>query len=417
MSWIIVLALTLAGVPLFAVMALSAIFAQAPQGGDLQGIVISFYQIAETPLLTTLPLFAFAGYLLADSAAPRRLLRVSNAFLGWLPGGLSVVAIWTCAVVTAMTGASGVTIVAAGGLLVPALVAHGYSEKFALGIVTAGGTVGLVFPPGLPVILYGVVSEAPIEDLFRGGALPGVLVLAALSGYALFRSYRLGMRGDRFSIAEIGGALREAIWEVPLPFLVIGGIYTGMISVSEAAVVAALYVTVVEIAIYREVKISRVPSIARECAVTVGGVLIILGMTLAVTSYVIDAELPQRLFEQVRDLMTSKAAFLLALNLFLLGLGCVLDIFSAIILIVPMLLPLAERYEVDPIHLGVVFLINMAIGYATPPVGLNLFIASVRFDKPVLMLYRAALPFCAVMVLALFAITYAPQLTLCWLTR
>jgi len=411
-SKIVALILALAGVPLFAVMAFVAIIGHRASDIDLQAIIIAFYQITELPLLETLPLFAFSGYVLARSDAPTRLIRVTNALFGWLPGGLAIVAIWLCSLVTAMTGASGVTIVALGGILLPAMLKNAYPERFSLGLLTTGGSLGLLFPPSLPIILYAVMSETPVEDLFIAGFLPGLLILTLLSFYTSLRCRHAGITPTPFSWKELRGALRASMWEVPLPFFVATGIYSGGITVSEAAVTAATYILIVEVCIYRDVKLSQLGAIARESMVLVGGILIILGMSLAVTNYIIDTDAPRQLLEYVRQYMTSPYTFLLALNLFLLLVGCMIDIYAATTLVVPLLLPIAAEYEISPVHLGVIFLTNMGIGYATPPVGMNLFIASIRFRKPVLQLYWASIPFIALLLLALAVITYWPALTL-----
>jgi C4-dicarboxylate transporter DctM subunit len=412
MSKIVALLLALAGMPLFAVTILVAILSHRQAEIDLQAIIISFNRLTETPFLSSLPLFGFSGYLLARSRAPHRLLRISNAVLGWLPGGLAIVAIWLCSLVTALTGASGVTIVALGGLLLPALLDNRYPERFSLGITTVGGSLGLLFPPSLPVILYCVVSGTAIEDLFLAAALPGLLILLLLSGYAMFRGQREGVPRKPFSASELLQALREGLWEVLLPIGIVAGIYGGWLTVTEAAVTATTYVLIIEVVVYRDIRLSQLGAIARETMVLVGGILIILGMTMAVTNYVIDAEVPQLLFEEIHPYMASKYTFLVCLNLFLLFVGCMIDIYAAIALIVPLIVPIAAQYGVHPVHLGIIFLTNMGIGYVTPPVGLNLFIASVRFKRPVLTLYWSTLPFTLLLLVALAIVTYFPALSL-----
>ena len=420
----ITILLALTGVPLFAVMALSAILANLsgedhaqvlgfhPDASSLQIVWIDFFEISQSPLLTALPLFAFAGYLLARSGAPRRLLRFSRALLGWMPGGLAVVVVAVCAMITALTGASGITIIAVGGLMLPALVADHYPERFSLGLVTVSGSAGLLLPPSLPVILYGVVTGTSIEELFVAGLVPTLLVVLVLCGYSSLRAYRSGVARARFSWHELGASLREGIWEIPLPLLVPAGVLGGLFTVSEAAVVIAAYLLVVELAVYRDIRLKQVGAIARESMLLVGGILLILGMAKAVTSTIIDAEVPQQLLAHMQQFIESKLAFLVFLNLFLLLVGCMIDIYAATALVMPLVLPLAVRYDVDPVHLGVIFLTNMAIGYATPPVGLNLFIASVRFEQPVLKLYWASLPFILLLLVALALVTYFPALSL-----
>jgi len=408
--------LALLGAPLFAVIAASALIGFARVGVDPMIVPMEMYRIAETPVLLAIPLFTFAGYLVGESNAPKRLVRASNALLGWLPGGLAVVALVACALFTAFTGASGVTIVALGALLYPALKDAGYAEDFNLGLITTSGSLGLLFAPSLPLILYGIVAEVPIDRLFVAGVLPGLLMLAMLALWSIRSGRQITQQvaspSTRLDFREVIAALRGAIWEIPLPVIVLGGVYGGVFAVSEAAAVTAVYVFVVEVLIYREVSFKRLPAIMRESMVMVGGILIILGASLASTNYMIDAEVPTKLFEAVTTHVSSKLTFLILLNIFLLVLGTMLDIFSALVIVVPLILPLAIGFGVDPIHLGLILLANMQIGYCTPPVGINLFIASNRFDKPVVLLYRAALPFLGILLLCVLAITYLPWLSL-----
>lgn len=416
---VLLAALALVGAPLFAVIAASALLGFRQEEIDLSVVAIEIYRLAETPVLLAIPLFTFAGYLLGESGAPQRLVRLSNAALGWLRGGLAIVSLATCALFTAFTGASGVTIVALGALLYPALRQANYSERFSLGLVTTSGSLGLLFAPALPLILYGVVAQqmslgqpVRIDDLFKAGLLPGLLMVVLLSVYSMWQ--RTGDDESRtpFSWSEVRGALRESSWEIPLPFVVLGGIYSGAFALSEAAAVTALYVLIVEVVIRREIPLRKLPEIMRESMVLVGAILIILGVSLASTNYVIDTEVPTRLFELIRNQIEGKLTFLILLNLFLLVLGMMLDIFSAIVIVVPIILPIAIGYGIDPVHLGIVFLANMQIGYITPPVGMNLFIASYRFDKPVMEVYRATVPFFVILLATVLIITYWPALSL-----
>jgi len=413
------LLIALLGAPLFVVIAASALAGFASKGIDLAAVVIEFNRIAETPVLVAIPLFTFAGYLLGESGAPQRVVRLTQAFLGWLPGGLAIVAIATCALFTAFTGASGVTIIALGALLYPAFQYAGYPERFSLGLVTSSGSLGVLFAPSLPLILYGIVAQqlgvgrpVAIEELFLAGLLPGLLMLVMLGAWSMWRNRGLRAPIAAFSWAETLAAVRESAWEIPLPFVVLGGIYGGYFAVSEAAAVTVIYVLAVEVAIKREIPLVKLPEIMRRSMVLVGAVLAILGMALASTNYLIDAEVPIKLFDAVRSHISSPLTFLLALNVFLLALGMILDIFSAIVIMIPLILPMAVGYGIDPLHLGIVFLANMQIGYFTPPVGMNLFIASHRFGKPVLELCRAVVPFFFILLAAVLIITYWPALSL-----
>jgi len=404
--------------PLFVVIALSAMIGFYSQEVDLSVISIEIYRLAEMPVLIAIPLFTFAGYLLGEGNASTRLVKLSNALLGWMPGGLAIVAIFTCALFTAFTGASGITIVALGGLLYPALKQAGYLENFNLGLLTSSGSLGLLFAPSLPLILYGVVAQqmdleqpVSITDLFLAGIFPGLLMLVMLSIYSMLQP-RDRSQQQAFEMKTAIAAISDAKWEIPLPFLVLGGIYGGYFAVSEAAAVTAVYVLITEVLIIREIRVGQLPEIMREAMMLVGGILIIVGVSLASTNYMIDAEVPTRMFEFVQQHIDEKLTFLILLNLFLLVLGMMLDIFSAIVIIVPIILPIAVGYGIHPVHLGIIFLANMQLGYFTPPVGMNLFIASYRFEKPVMTLYLATIPFFVVLLIAVLVITYWPTLSL-----
>jgi C4-dicarboxylate transporter DctM subunit len=411
--------LVLLGTPLFAVIAGSVLLAFSHTDTRLTVVVSEVYRLSEMPVLLAIPLFTFAGYVLAESRAPRRLVRLTNAFLGWMPGGLAAVVLVVCALFTAFTGASGVTIVALGALLFPALKQAGYPERFNLGLITTSGSIGLLFAPSLPLILYSVVAQqlnigqpVAIGDLFLAGILPGTLIILMLAMYGAWQNRGQSIPTTAFSFREALGAAREGAWELPLPLIVLGGIYSGYFAVSEAAAVTALYVLIVEVFIHREIRLNDLPRIMRESMVLVGAILIVLGMSLASTNYLLDAEVPTRLFAFIREHVHGALGFLLLLNLFLLVLGMMLDIFSALVIMVPLILPIAVGYGVHPIHLGIVFLANMEIGYLMPPIGMNLFIASYRFNKPVLTIFRAVLPFVAILVFAVLLITYWPWLSL-----
>ena len=415
----VLLVMALLGAPLFAIIVSAALLGFHSEEVDLQVVTIEIYRLAEMPILLAIPLFTFAGYLLGESQAPHRLVRLTNALLGWLDGGLAIVALVACALFTAFTGASGVTIVALGALLYPALREADYPDRFSLGLVTTSGSLGLLFAPALPLILYGIVAQqmnvnpaVRIEDLFAAGLIPGLMMVVFLSAYAMWKVRGRAQSRAAFSWREVGGAIRDAGWEIPLPIVVLGGIYTGVFALSEAAAVTAFYVLVVEVGIRREISLRELPSVMRDSMVLVGAIMIILGVSLASTNYLIDSEVPARLFDVIRSQVDNRFVFLILLNLFLLLLGMILDIFSAIVIMVPIILPIAIGYGIHPVHLGIIFLANMQIGYITPPVGMNLFIASHRFERPVIEVYRATIPFFVILLISVLLITYVPAISL-----
>jgi C4-dicarboxylate transporter DctM subunit len=402
--------LALLGSPLFIVILAAAMLGFLISEVPLTVIGIEMYRIVETPMLLALPLFTFSGYVLAESGMSSRLVRLTEATLGWLPGGLALVSFVTCAFFTAFTGASGVTIVAIGALLYPALQQGGYTERFSLGLVTTSGSLGLLLAPSLPLILYGVLVQQmdlgvqfSIQDLFLAGLMPAALMIIMLTAYTVITQPVAARSADRErpSIRRAAWAMR---WELPMPVVVLGGIYSGFFAVSEAAAITALYVLIVEVGIYREITLS-----------TLVRILLILAVSLAFTNFLVDSEVPQWLFEQIQQMVSSPLTFLLLLNIILLLLGAILDIFSALVIMIPLIVPVAMQFGIHPVHLGIIFLANMQIGYFTPPVGMNLFIASYRFKKPVAELYRATLPFMAVLMVALALITYVPWLSLAWM--
>jgi len=405
------------GAPLFTVIGAVAMLCFKTAEIDSSAVMVELYRIATNPTLVAIPLFTFAGYVLAESKTSIRLVNLSRALFGRVPGGLSLVALVTCALFTAFTGASGVTIVALGGLLLPILIKEGYPEKFTLGLITTSGSLGLLFPPSLPLILYALVAKLSVDQLFAAGIVPGILLVAALAAYGVREERKLKLPRPEFSWLKVKQAAIAACWEIPLPVLVIGGIYSGLFTATEAAAVTAFYVVVVEFFVYRDLHLFRdMPRVMRESMVLVGAILMILGSAMGLTNYLIDDEVPMKLFELTKTFIDSPVYFLIVLNLFLIVVGMMMDIFSAIVVVVPLIVPIALAYGVNPVHLGIIFLTNLEIGYLTPPVGLNLFISSIRFKKPIFTVVRATLPYIGILLLALVVITYVPELSL-WLVR
>lgn len=424
-----ILLLALLGEPLFIIIGSIALFAFAGNGQEPGVVIASLSRMADVPALLAIPLFTFAGYILAESKAPKRLLNLSQAMFGVMPGGLSVVALLSCALFTAFTGGSGITIVALGGLLFPMLLKEKYSDNYSLGLMTTCGSLGILFPPSLPIILYALIAQQSmqagalltestaqiisINKLFVAGIVPGALLIIMLAMYGFFKARKSGMSVIPFSGKKLLKTLREAIWEIPLPFVVVIGIYWGFFTATEAAAITAFYVFVVEVFIYRDLSLFKdIPRVIRESMVLVGAILVILGCALALTDYFIFTEVPQQLFQFIQAYVSSPVVFLLLLNMFLLIVGMMMDIFSATMVVVPLITPVAVSYGIDPIHLGIIFLLNLEIGYLTPPVGMNLFISSFRFEKPVIQIYRAVLPFIGIMIITLLLVTYIPDLSL-----
>jgi C4-dicarboxylate transporter, DctM subunit len=399
------------GLPVYALMGSVALVAFFGAEIELSAVTVEMYRLASTPTLVSIPIFTFAGYLMAESKSPERLLRLAGALLGWLPGGVALMGIVLCAFFTAFTGASGVTIIAMGGLLMPILLKEGYSEKFALGLITTCGSLGLLFPPSLPIILYGIIAKVDIDKIFLAGILPGILLIVVLGGWSAFKGKKSSQQA--FSWSELRAAMWTSRWELPLPFLVLGGIYGGFATTTEAATLSAFYVLLMECVLYRDLSfIKDVPRVAVESLTLVGAIVLILCSAMGLTSFLVDNEVPMKILATMRELITDKWLFLLVLNIFLLIVGCLMDIFSAIIVVVPLILPMAAEFGVDPFHLAIVFLTNLEIGYITPPVGINLFISSFRFQRPVTELYLASFPFLLLLLGALLVITYVPWLAL-----
>lgn len=411
----IIFIFALFGAPIFAVMSAFALAAFHFSGIELSAVAVEIYRLAGAPTILTIPLFTFAGYVLAESKAPVRLLRLCNAFLGWMPGGVAIVCLFMCAFFTAFTGASGVTIIALGGLLFPILIEEGYSEKFSLGLITTCGSLGLLFPPSLPIILYGIIAKVDIDQLFLAGLIPGIILMTILGAYSIFQAKKNPKKVHVFSLNEMKASLWDARYELPLPVFVLGGIYGGIVTATEASAMSAFYVLIINCFVTKDLSMTKdIPKVIVESLTLVGAILLILCCALGLTNYLVDEQIPMKILEAMKTLITNKILFLLVLNVFLLIVGCLMDIFSAIIVVVPLIIPIAEQFGVNPLHLAIVFLTNLEIGYITPPVGINLFISSFRFNRPVIELYKVSIPFLILMIITLLIITYIPWLTLFW---
>lgn len=405
----------LLGGALFVLLGGAAIIGYAMAGEPISTILIDINRLTKNTTILIIPLFTFAGYIIAEGKAPQRLVAFARASVGWLPGGIAVVVLITCAFFTTFTGASGVTIIALGGLVYP-ILRQTYSEKFSLGLITASGSIGLLFPPSIPLILYAIIAQVPIDSMFFAGIIPGIIILAILSFYCSGWSVLKQAETTQFDFFVFLRTFWDAKWELILPFLVLGGILTGVVTLDEVAALTVIYVCVVEMCIHRSISLKTIPRIVKESMVLVGAILIILGIALALTNYLITLDVPIIVLDWIESMTDSRVVTLIGLNIFLLIVGCMMDIFSAIIIVVPLLLPIADQFGIDKVHLGIIVLTNLEIGYLTPPVGMNLFISSMKFDRSVVLLYRSVILFIGLLLIALILVTYIPDLSL-WLPR
>jgi len=408
----VLIAAGLVGAPIFAILGGAAVVLFAGAGSPPVAVLIETYALSVSPTLAAIPLFTLAGFVLAESRASDRLLTLFHAWFGWMPGGTAVVCAVVCSFFTVFTGGSGVTILALGGLLFPALIRDGYRDRFALGLLTASGSLGLLLPPAMPLIVYAVIAMIPIEDLFLGGLLPGLLLTTMVAAWGIREGIVDGAPRQPFRLGQATAALWAARWEAAMPGIVLAAMFSGWATPIEAAAVAACYALVTQVGIHRELAVTRdLRRVLSNCVALVGGVLIILSVAVGLTSYLITADVAGQLLHWTQLHIGSRVAFLLAVNGFLLVVGCLMDIFSATVVVVPLLVPLAAAYGVHPVHMAIIFIANLELGYLTPPVGLNLFLASYCFDKPLAEIFRSALPFVVILAIGVLLITYVPWLT------
>ncbi len=412
-GFVMLLLAVIAGAPVFVVLGGAALLLFWSSQVPVSSIPSEMYRIVTSPILPTIPLFTLAGYFLSEGGASRRLMGVFQTWFGWMPGGEAIATILVCAFFTAFTGGSGVTILAFGGLLMPLMIRAGYKEKFSLGLVTASGSLGLLFPPSLPIILYAVIAHVPVTSLFVAGIIPGLLLLLLLSLWGIFNgTHTRKVERTPFHFTEAFRAFWMAKWEVLIPIIILLGIFTGVASLVEIAAFAALYCFVIESFVYKDLHILKdLPAVLKECAILVGGVLIILGVAMGFTSYLIDAQIPMQMLTWVQEHIQSKLIFLLLLNLFLILTGAIMEIFSALVVVVPLIAPLGLVFNVDPVHLGIIFLANLELGFLTPPIGMNLFLSSYRFNKSLTTVYFSTLFPLLILLAGVLAITYVPWLT------
>ena len=411
LSILIIILTIYKGAPIFVGMGGLAILFFWQDYTPLSAISAETYRIVVSPTLSTIPLFTLAGYILAESKASERLVRLFRALFGWIPGGTPIVLVLLCGFFTALTGGSGVTILALGGLLFPLLMKEGYSKHFSLGLITVAGSLGLLFPPSLPLIIYGVTAAVSVKAILLAGIIPGFLRLAMVGGWAVWQGEAQHVKRHQFNLSKIKESIIETKWEAMIPFLILFGIFGGFTTLVETAAMTVVYVLVIEVFVYKDLKSKDLRRIILDCATLIGGVLIILGVAMGLTSYLVDAQIPFKLLAWVQTFISSKFVFLLMLNIFLLVVGCMMDIFSAIIIVVPLITPLGAYFGIDPVHLAIIFIANLELGFLTPPVGINLFLSAYRFDENMPTIYKSTLPFFMVMLLSVLAITYIPILS------
>lgn len=401
--------LTVLGMPIFAAIGGAALLLFWKDGVPLASVPEETYRLAASPMLPAVPLFTLGGYLLAESGASRRLLRLFTALFGWMPGGLALATTALLAMFTPLTGASGVTILSMGGLLLPLLVRARYPERFSIGLVTVSGSIGLLLPPSLPVILYAVTANLSVADLFVAGLLPGALLIGIVAAWGVRAGVAAGTDRTPFAPREALAAMWESKWELAMPVVVLAGYFGGYTTLVEAAALTVVWAIVTACFVHRELSLRRdVPRVFVECATLVGGFLIILGVALGLTNYLVLDDVPTRALGWVQAHVESPLVFLLALNLFLLIVGGLMDIYSAIFVVVPLVAPMASAYGIEPLHLAVIFLANLELGYLTPPMGENLFLSAYRFNQPLGALFRAVLPFWLLLLAGVLLITYVP---------
>ena len=404
------------GAPIFIALGGLALLFFWYDGVPIAAIPVEMYRIVVSPTLPTIPLFTLSGYLLASGGASKRLIEVFKSWFGWIPGGTPVVVTLVCGFFTALTGGSGVTILALGGLLLPMLIAENYPKGFSYGLITVSGSLGLLFPPSLPVIIYGVTAGVPINQIFIGGLIPGFLLILMVSIWGVRQGLIAKVSSSKFNYKTAFNSLWIAKWEVLIPIFILIGIFGGFTTLVEVSAFTVIYVLFIEMFVYKDLHIKNIPNVILDCATLVGGVLIILGVAMGFTSYLVDAQIPILALDWVMENIQSKYVFLLALNILLLFAGCLMDIFSAIIVLVPLIKPMANYFDINPIHLAVIFIANLELGYLTPPVGMNLFLSAYRFDKNMTEIYKSVLPFFVILLFTVLAITYIPMLSLIFLS-
>ncbi len=398
--------------PIFVVLGGLAYLLFVRSGGQLEVISNEAYTMLIGSALPAIPLFAFTGLILSESKAGERLIEFFRSLLGWLPGGLAIVVVIVCAFFTTFTGASGVTILALGGLLSVILIkSGGYNEKFSTGLLTASGSIGLLFPPSLPVILYGVVAQISIKQMYAGGLLPGLFMVVALSVMGIVAAVRGKVPRVPFNGRAALTGVKNSIWELMLPVIILVGFFSGLTTLVEIGAITVLYSLLITMVVHRDIRVRDLPGVMLKCLPIIGGILVILALAKGLSYYIVDAEIPQNLAAWIQANIHSKFIFLILLNIALIITGCFLDIYSAILVVVPLIIPIGAVFDIHPVHLGIIFLANLELGYLTPPVGLNLYLSSYLFNKPLVSIYRYVWPFLLLLLITVIIITYVPWMS------
>jgi tripartite ATP-independent transporter DctM subunit len=409
---ILFLVAAFAGTPLFIVIGGLSLLLMLASGSEMDSVTADIYTALTNQNIIAIPLFSIVGFFLSESKAGERLVNTFRSFFSWIPGGIIIVTVIICAFFTSFTGASGVTILALGGILYAILNEHlGYSEKFSIGLLTSVGSIGLLFPPSLPLILVGTVTQTNIFHLFLGGIIPRIILVLAMVAFGIIVSIRVKIPVDKFVGKKALVSLKDSAFEILLPFLLIAGYFTGILSLVEIGGAAVLYVFIVEVFIHRDIKLKDIKRVFDKAIPIIGGVISILALSKALSYYIVETQAPSNIAVWMRDVISSKFVFLLILNAALIVVGCLMDIFSAILIVLPLIVPLGQIYGIDPVHLGIIFVVNLEVGYITPPVGLNLFLASYRFKKPFVEICRYVSPFLLVRVVVVLLVTYLPWLS------
>lgn len=402
------------GQPLFVIMGAVTAYCYAFLGdGQLQGMIEDMFFAANKDLLLAIPLFILAGNLMTQGGIARRLIRVATSITAPVPAGLAVAAVFSCAIFAAISGSSPVTLIAIGGIMYPALKSANYPQTLSVGLLSAGGTLGIIIPPSIPMIVFAIMAGVSVTDLFMAGVGPGILLTILLMGYCIYRGRDLP-RG-RFSFTEFTSALKGGVFSLLMPAIILGGIYSGIFTATESAAIAVAYALVIEFFVHRELKLSKVPGVLAETAELLGTLFLILVFAVSLNKFMTYEQIPQALVEVLSRSIESKTTFLVGVNFLLLVAGCFMDALSAILVLAPLLTPIAIHYGVNPIHFGVLMIVNLEIGYLTPPVGVNLFVASSVFKEPLGAVIKAVLPLIVVLLLGLGIVTFVPQLSLLFL--